>query len=229
MNNLLKIFVAPGEVFASMKEKIESVPPLIALLLCVAVFTGVQPLFFSDEAIVEHTDEALAETFDLFDRIARSVVGEEVVEEIREEMEEASGGITVEEMASEIVVTTQTPEQLQVTRIVTAFTSPISALIWLGLGVILLSTYFNLAGNSRETGRAWSDWFGFTLWSMMPVALYYLLFLIATIFTGELDSQALSSASSVATGFAGQRLRGESHARDDLGNVDSNCRYASLD
>ena len=186
MNNLLRVFIAPGEVFDSMKEVIEPVPPLLALLLSITVFIGAQSLFVSDESYIQQTKETASGVVNFLEGFVERTGGEEVVEELRENVEEATDGGTTDELLSDFVSVTLTPEQLQTTRIVGAFTNPIGALIWVGLGIIILATYFSIVGNSRETRRAWSQWFAFTLWSMMPVALYYLLFLAVTVFTGEL-------------------------------------------
>ena len=186
MNNLLRVFIAPGEVFDSMKETIEPVPPLLALLLCVAVFTGAQSLFVSDESYIQQAEEAASGMFNFFEGFVERLGGEEAVEEFHKEFEDVTDGSTADELLIDFVGVALTPEQIQTSRILGAFTNPIAALIWVGLGIIILATYFSIVGNSRETRRAWSQWFAFTLWSMMPVALYYLLFLVVTVFTGEL-------------------------------------------
>ena len=187
MQDLLKIFISPGAVFSSLKQEIKISQPLLALLLCVVVLTGAQPLFISDQAFIDQTEESIDSGLSFLNRLGDRFLGEEAMDEIEREInEEAEAeGTTIEELMDEAIAVGTSPEELQVIRITSAIFSPISALIWLGLGVVVLTTYFNIAGNSVQTRRPWADWFGFTLWSLMPVALFYLLFLIATIITGE--------------------------------------------
>ena len=179
MNNLYRILFSPGEVYATMKEDLNSVPPLMTLLLLVAVFTAAQSLFVSDEAIMNQAEEAVAASTNFFERIVGSFLPPEASEAFQETMDEQSSQMN--QMMDEML----TPEQLQSDRIIGAFFAPISALIWLGLGVLILTTYFSIAGSSRANRRPWSEWMGFTLWSMLPVVLYYFCYLVATMLTGE--------------------------------------------
>lgn len=152
MVNLLKIFVAPGAVFSSMKAEVPIIQPLLALILCVGVFSAIQPLFVSDS----------------------SKMMQEVLEYAFETLNEQ--GIDVGD-----------PARYSWNRTTQLFKAPISALIWLSVGVLILSTYFQVTGNSKEVSRSWPEWFGFTLWSMMPLALYYFLFAFVTLVTGEIS------------------------------------------
>lgn len=187
MHDLLRIFISPGAVFSSMKQEIKPFQPLLALLLCIVVLTGAQPLFISDQAYIDTTEKQVDSSLNFLKRLGERIFGEEAVEEIARELEEAAAaeGATIDEMIDEAIDESVTPGQLQFTRIAAMFFSPIGALIWLGLGVVVLATYFNVTGVSVETRRRWGDWFGFSLWSMMPVVLHYLLLLLATVITGE--------------------------------------------
>ena len=188
MNNLLRVFIAPGEVFASMKEKIETVPPLLALLLCVAVFTGAQPLFVSDQSIRDAAEEQVEGLLGFFEGFLTRVGGEEVVDEFKEEWNSVNDdlGVSAEELLDEALNEAMTPEQMLLSRFISAISAPFSALMWLGLGAIILSTYFNVSGNTRERRRQWNEWFGFTLWTLMPVVLDYLLYFVVTLVTGDI-------------------------------------------
>ncbi|MXZ45204.1 MAG: hypothetical protein F4Z01_09605 [Gammaproteobacteria bacterium] len=152
MANLLKIFIAPGAVFSTMKDEVPIIQPLLALILCVGVFSAIQPLFVSDSS--KMTQEVLEFAF---------------------------------ETLSEQGLDVGNPERYSWNRTTQVFVAPVSALIWLCVGVLILSTYFQVTGNSSEVRRSWPEWFGFTLWSMMPLALYYFLFAFATLVTGEIS------------------------------------------
>ena len=192
MHDLLRVFIDPGTVFSSMKDDIKGVQPLLVLLLCVVVFTGAQPLFISDQALIEQTEETVDSGLGMFNRIGKALLGEEAMEEIKREVSAAAEaeGTTVDELKEQAIADQTSPEQLQIIRITSAIFSPVGALIWLGLGVLILATYFNFAGTSGETRRPWADWFAFTLWSMMPVLVHYLLYLVVTIVTGEISPRS---------------------------------------
>jgi len=171
MQDLFKIFISPGAVFSSLKQEVKVVQPLLALLLCVVVLTGAQPLFISDQAYIDQAEETIDSGLNFFKRLGDRFLGEEAMEEIERDIKEdvEAEGTTIEDLMDKAITIGTSPEELQVVRITTAIFAPISALIWLGLGVVVLATYFNVVGNSVQTRRPWADWFGFTLWSLMPV------------------------------------------------------------
>ena len=189
MHDLLKVFIDPGTVFSSMKDDIKGVQPLLALLLCVVVFTGAQPLFVSDQAFIEQKEESLDSGLGIFNRIGKALLGEEAMEELEREFSAKveAEGTTFDELKEQAIADQTSPEQLQIMRIISAIFSPVGAVIWLGLGVLILATYFNLAGTSGETRQPWVNWLAFTLWSLMPVLVHYLLYLAATMVTGEVS------------------------------------------
>ena len=164
-----------------MKEKSQIVPPLVTILLGVGVCSMVQPLFVSDEAMTAVVRGQVTGTMETAERIFERLAGEEAGREFREVLEAEQAEDDIEELIAE----TTSPEMLTIRRIVNAIGMPINVLIWLGLGVLTLTMYFNVAGNLSVKHGTWSDWLGFTLWSMLPVTLYYLLFFVATLFTGE--------------------------------------------
>ena len=131
-----------------MKEEVPSIPPMILLILCVGVFSAVQPMLISEEKeIIQYAFEILEEQGTVFDQ----------------------------------------PAAYSWSRTTLVFIAPISALIWLSAGVLILSAYFRVTGNSPDIRRSWPEWIGFTLWSRLPLALYYLLFAYATLITGEIS------------------------------------------
>ena len=52
------------------------------------------------------------------------------------------------------------------------------------VGVVLLATFFLLAGKVLQQPFRWIQWFGFTLWSLMPSVLCSLVQLVCAIFVG---------------------------------------------
>lgn len=126
MHDLLKIFIAPGAVFSSLKQEIKPIQPLLTLLLCVVVLTGAQPLFISDQAYIERAEKQVDSALSFLKRLGERMFGEEAVEEIAREFEEAAEaeGTTIDELIDESIEETMTPEQLQFMRISEVVLSP---------------------------------------------------------------------------------------------------------
>ncbi|MXW06823.1 MAG: hypothetical protein F4X56_07970 [Gammaproteobacteria bacterium] len=186
MINLLKVFVSPGEVFESMREYIPSIPPLVTLLLCLCIFPALAAWYLSDEEYLRTIEASFDSSSEISNQFAVSfertlLRGDRSDEEIEASLER------LREMNAEQRKSLTSEDGIQSARRFQTVFGPLLAIFVYGLVVLLEATYFLIAGNMMQSSKQWSDWIGFTLWSMMPVVLYLLLSTLPTLWSGALD------------------------------------------
>lgn len=186
MINLLKVFVSPGEVFGSMRSYIPSIPPLVILVLCLCIFPALRAWFLSDEEYVR-TIEASFESSAEFSSQMAEIFEQTVLRGDRSQEEIDETLARHQELTEEQQKALISEEGVQSARKLSVVFDPLIAIFTSGLLVLLEATYFLIAGNMMQTSKQWSDWIGFTLWSMMPLVLNLLLSTLPTIFSGTLD------------------------------------------
>ena len=186
MINLLKVFVSPGKVFESMRSIIPPILPLVPLVLSICIFTALAAWYMSDDEylkIVEVSAESSKEMSNtlaemLQETFLRGDLSDEEVDEILERQRELT-----EEQQENMT----SASGIQSARKIQTVFAPLGSLFGYGLLVLLEATYFFIAGNMMQTSKQWSDWIGFTLWSMLPLVLYLFLSTLPTIMSGSLD------------------------------------------
>lgn len=183
-----------------MRSYIPSIPPLVALVLCLCIFPALQAWFLSDEeylrtieASLDSSSEISSQMAEMFERtlLREGRSGEEIEESLalHQEMTEAQR------------TNLTSKEGIQSARKFETVFAPLIAIFVFGLLVLLEATYFLIAGNMMQTSKQWSDWIGFTLWSTLPLVLHLFLSTLPTISTGTLDPYSLQAPMSWIPGL----------------------------
>ena len=184
MIDFFRVLIQPSKVFASMRTHITRIPPLVVLVLSVCVFSALQAWLISDEEYARINEVAHEETSRMLKPIAsgmaRTLVrGDQSEEKINEYLEDYDNQLDAQLEAF------QSPEALKSLKQFSVVFNPLSALFLYGVILLIEATYFLIAGNMMKCTKQWSDWIGFTLWSMMPLVVYFVLFALETMWSGN--------------------------------------------
>ena len=159
MNKLWKVLIAPRQVFDELKDTNSFVLPLLLLLatgaVCVATFAYVTP----DETYVEHVLDQVEIQEEL------DVVPEETIGDLREDLLSSDG--------------------IAATRISATIVAPVLYVVGIVLGLLILATYYWVAGKSFETGLSWKSWFSFSCWAAMPLVVWSICTFVLLIIGGD--------------------------------------------
>lgn len=190
--NLVRVFVVPGQVFASMRDQIFIGPPLVALVIGLCVLPALQAALVSTEEYAK-INEAAHEQTDAMTKQMAEVLGQTFLSNEGDDEEFDELFETHDEMMDEQLEQMNTQKNLRAQREMLTVFTPLFTLFTVGLVVLLEATYFLIAGNLMKCSKQWSDWIGFTLWTTLPVLLFYFLFVMATLLTGEYQPVAVQA------------------------------------
>lgn len=192
--HLLKVFVVPGKVFTSMRSQIPIAPPLATLVICMCVLPALQAMFVSTEEYAKVNEAAHEQTSEIMTQLAEMLVQTSVGEFVDDEESR-------QDLIKEQLEQFNTPESLRTQKQIYAMFAPMIVLFNVGLVVLLEATYFLIAGNMMKCSKQWSDWIGFTLWTTIPVVLFYVLYTAATLWSGEYHPVGFQAPLSWIPGF----------------------------
>ena len=182
--NVVRVFVVPGQVFASMRSQILIGPPLAALVVGLCVLSALQVAFISPEEYARMNEVAHEET-DAMTKQMAEFLGQTFSSNEGDEEQFEELLVSQEEMMDQQLERMNTPESLRTQKQVMAVFTPMLTLFSVGLVVLLEATYFLIVGNMMKCSKQWSDWIGFTLWTTLPVLLFFVLYVVATLWTGS--------------------------------------------
>lgn len=212
----LGIFLFPGAVFSSFKEKVPVFPVLITYTVAAFVFVGLSAFLISDEQIVElqetqadgiakiqamlqRSSPAFPVSFEDFES-GQEITLEEIEEEFNkvitedtEHDQESNFQELYDTIYAEQLEKLTTPEAMFTARILEAIFIPVLILFSLALGCALLATYFLIVGNMLGTQYGWSQWFGFSLWSFLPIVLVWFLADVIWVFNSSIRPENMES------------------------------------
>ena len=187
------IFLFPGAVFSTFKEKVPVFPVLITYTVAAFVFVGLSAFLISDEQIVEIQEvQAVGNAkFQTIFQRANSTMPNSFEDDLPSEE------ITKEELydkiyAEQLEILT-TPEAMFTARIMEAVGNPVFLLCSLALGGVILATYFLIVGNMLGTQYSWSQWFGFVLWSFLPIVPFWFLADVVWVFNSSVRPENMES------------------------------------
>ena len=192
MIDLLRVFVVPGKVFASMRTHIPAILPLVTLVFFIGVFMALQGWYTSDEEYLRINEGAIDQSSEIQEQLAeffkRTMPRGELSDEEFEEVWQSQQDATEKQLES-----LSSAEGIQSFRKVNTFFGPMSVLLGSGILLLIEATYFLIAGNMLKCSKQWSDWMCFTLWSMLPLVLALALATIPTLLSGKYDPYGLQA------------------------------------
>jgi len=212
----LGIFLFPGAVFSNFKEKVPVFPVLITYTVAAFVFVGLSAFLISDEQIVElqetqadgiakiqamlqRSSPAFPVSFEDFEsgqEMTLEEIDEEFNKDITEDIkddQESNFRELYDTIYAEQLEKLTTPEAMFTARILEAIFNPVFILFGLALGCVLLATYFLVVGNMLGTRYGWSQWFGFSLWSLLPIVLFWFLADVIWVFNSTIRPENMES------------------------------------
>lgn len=212
----LGIFLFPGAVFSTFKEKVPVFPVLITYTVAAFVFVGLSAFLISDEQIIELQEtqaDGIARIQAMLQRsspsfpisvedlepdqeMTREEIHDELDKDITEDIEhdkKSSFQELYDSIYAEQLEKLTTPEAMFTARILEAIFHPVFILFGLALGCVLLATYFLIVGNMLGTRYGWSQWFGFSLWSLLPIIPFWLVADAVWVFNSSIRPENMES------------------------------------
>ncbi|MXX94348.1 MAG: hypothetical protein F4039_07530 [Gammaproteobacteria bacterium] len=212
----LGIFLFPGAVFSTFKEKVPVFPVLITYTVAAFIFVGLSAFLISDEQIVElqetqadgiariqamlqRSSPAFPVSFEDFESGQEITLEEseeefnKVIAEDTEHDQESNFQELYDTIYAEQLEKLTTPDAMFTARILEAIFNPVFALCGLALGCVLLATYYLIVGNMLSTQYGWSQWFGFSLWSLLPIVPFWLVADAVWVFNSSIRPENMES------------------------------------
>ncbi|MDE0092896.1 MAG: hypothetical protein OXO49_00085 [Gammaproteobacteria bacterium] len=190
---ILGIFLFPGAVFSTFKEKVPVFPVLITYTVAAFVFVGLSAFLISHEQIVELQETQADGIARIQATLQRSSSSFPISFEDLEPDQESSFQELYDTIYAEQLEKLTTPEAMFTARILEATFNPVFVLVGLALGCALLATYFLIVGNMLGTRYGWSQWFGFSLWSLLPIVPFWLVSDAVWVFNSSIRPENMES------------------------------------
>ena len=167
---LVGIFLFPGTVYDSFKERVPAFPALVAFVVSAFVFVGLSAFLVSDEQLIKIQETQAALSAALTTITDDFALADSDVHTSQEALTEKYNQ-TYEETRKRYT----TPDALLGVRIIKLIGDPIAALLGLSAGVLLLGLYFTIAGKLLRVDQSGGQWLGFALWSLVPMIPFWAL------------------------------------------------------
>ncbi|MXW53990.1 MAG: YIP1 family protein [Gammaproteobacteria bacterium] len=142
MNRYWKILISPRSLFDQFRMGIPILLPLVLVLLSGGIYVGITAYFTDDQTYKGHLQDHASAQSEI------DVLPEETLEHLQRSIED--------------------PQRIDEARRSATFVAPLVYAITFTIGLVLLASYYWLAGLSFETRIGWASWFGFTCWAAMP-------------------------------------------------------------
>ncbi|MXW53991.1 MAG: YIP1 family protein [Gammaproteobacteria bacterium] len=150
MERLWKILISPRQEFDEMREDVSVVLPLVTILLVAGICAAITVYMTPDETFT-------------------------AVVEAQIEAMENSGQSEAAETQRQLM---DSPGAISMMRMMGAIGALIGGPLLIAIGFLILGTFYFVVGKIVQSGASWVDWFGFSCWVSVPIAVGAVLTLV---------------------------------------------------
>lgn len=166
MNRYWRILVSPRSLFDEFRDGMPTLTPLVLVLLCGGIYVGVTAYYTEDETYKGHLQDHASTQSEL------DVLPRETLEQMQRSIED--------------------PQRIDEARRNASLVAPLIYAIAFSFGMLVLASYYWLAGLSFQAKIGWSKWFGFVCWAAIPTVYGSIVTTSLIIFLGIEWKNALS-------------------------------------
>ena len=144
MKALWMILISPRTVFLDFRTRTPILLPLVLVLISGGIYVGVTAYYTDDQTYKGHLQDHASAQSEL------DVLPEQTLDRMVRNIED--------------------PKRIDEARRNATLVAPLIYGITFTIGLLLLASYYWLAGLSFDSRIRWSKWFGFACWAAMPTA-----------------------------------------------------------
>ena len=143
MERLWKILISPKQEFDEMREDVSIILPLMTILLVIGI-CGAITVYMTPDEVFTTTIESQVEAME-------DMGQSDAAQQTRDQMDDPSA-ISMMKMAGAIAAFIFGP-------------------IGMAIGLLILGTFYFIVGKIVQSEASWGDWFGFSCWVSIPLAI----------------------------------------------------------